>query len=74
MMATDGLGVISDDGKTVSYSVGIELTGTGAALDRPCGRCGSVVLRRPGSMKIGDNPTTKHPVIIDYCTNEHCTQ
>ena len=36
MMATDGLGVISDDGKTVSYSVGIELTGTGAALDRPC--------------------------------------
>lgn len=71
-MATDGVGVISADGKTVSYSVDVQLTGTGTVLDERCTHCGSKVLRRPAIL--GIQGTKQRPVIIGTCTNVHCTR
>lgn len=70
MMATDGLGVTSDDGKTVTYSIDVQLTGTGTVLNRRCEHCNSVIIRRPALMHFADNSSA--PIVIEACTNNNC--
>jgi hypothetical protein len=69
-MATDGLGVISDDGKTVKYSIDVQLTGTGTVLDRRCEHCNSVIVRRPALMHFADAQAA--PIVIEACTGNDC--